>query len=164
MIKYLSFYCLFFLFICMKILTPISTKYRYRVKQIPFFSFYGRDLWVIRSFSDGFLMYMLLNTVTEHHLYTHHTQNLENIIFIKSIFFWHQLIITISLLFKILQIVALEIDKKWCLKLGIFQISIFMKNRLNIFRCVKLPIYRLSNWTKFSIFISLISWSDLLPI
>lgn len=90
-------------------------------------------------------MYMLLNTVTEHHLYTHHTQNLENIIFIKSIFFWHQLIITISLLFKILQIVALEIDKKWCLKLGIFQISIFMKNRLNIFRCVKLPIDRLSN-------------------
>lgn len=72
-------------------------------------------------------MYMLLNTVTEHHLYTHHTQNLENIIFIKSIFLGgHQLIITISLLFKILQIVALEIDKKWCLKLGIFQISIFM--------------------------------------
>lgn len=66
-------------------------------------------------------MYMLLNTVTEHHLYTHHTQNLENIIF----FFWHQLIITISLVFKILQIVVLEIDKKWCLKLGIFQISNF---------------------------------------
>lgn len=165
MIKYLSFYCLFFLFICMKILTPISTKYRYRVKQIPFFSFYGRDLWVIRSFSDGFLMYMLLNTVTEHHLYTHHTQNLENIIFIKSIFFLAS--IDYYYLFVIqskLQIVVLEIDKKWCLKLGIFQISIFMKNRLNIFRCVKLPIYRLSNWTKFSIFISLISWSDLLPI
>lgn len=64
---------------------------------------------------------MLLNKVTEHHLYTHHTQNLENILFIKSIFFLHQLIITISLLFKILQIVVLEIDKSGVLSWVFFK-------------------------------------------
>lgn len=101
------FVVFFFIFICTKILFPISPNIAIKGKKSLkyFFPSLGRFLGGMRLLVLFwcFLIQMFLNTETEHCLFTHHTQHLDHINFIKSSLFHFALIITNSLILSKLQ-------------------------------------------------------------
>lgn len=122
------FCCFFFIFICTKILFPISPNIAIKGKKSLkyFFPSLGRFFGGMRLLVLFwcFLIQMFLNTETEHCLFTHHTQHLDHINFIKSSLFHFALIITNSLILSKLQNDDLYIYKTKKVVYQVWQFSI----------------------------------------